>query len=48
MSSRQREAILDDLDALGQVKASEIEKAQNEIARIAIRMIEQERMSPPG
>lgn len=48
MSSRQREAILDDLDALGQVKASDIEKAQNEIARIAIRMIEQERISPPG
>ena len=48
MSSRQREAILDDLEALGQVKASDIEKAQNEIARIAIRMIEQERISPPG
>jgi flagellar motor switch protein FliG len=48
MSSRQREAILDDLDAIGQVKASDIEKAQNDIARIAIRMIEQERISPPG
>jgi flagellar motor switch protein FliG len=48
MSSRQREAILDDLDTIGQVKASDIDKAQNDIARIAIRMIEQERISPPG
>jgi flagellar motor switch protein FliG len=48
MSSRQREAILDDLDSIGQIKASDTEKAQNEIARVAIRMIEQERISPPG
>lgn len=48
MSSRQRETILDDLEALGQVKASDIEKAQDEISRVAIRMIEQERISLPG